>query len=594
VTQPLPPSDAGSETAYGGAPAFRPAQREPLVTRTIPVSGELPQYRFPSVGRDLLAGVTVAALALPSAMAYGELAGLTPVNGLYCLLAPMIAYVLLGSSRQLIIGTEGSIATLVAASVLPLALAGSARAGELAGALALLVAGCFFIARLLNLGWLADYFSRPVLVGYIHGVAIVLVTTQLGKMLGLSISARDPLPRLWEVVRELGDVSGATVAVSACSLLALLLMRFFVPRLPGALIVVVAAIGLSWAFDFQSHGIAVVGRVAAGLPDVTVPTPPFSDWVTLAPAAVGIFLVSFADEILTARAFAGRHNQHIRASQELLAMAAANAAAGLTHAFSIGASGSRTAVNDSMGARTQFAGLFAAGTIVGVLLFLTEPVQYLPTAVLGAVIVSAGIGLVDPAAWRALAAIDRVEVAIAAVTAASVVAFGVLEALVVAVGLSIVDTVRRSARPYDAVLGWVPRLGRYADVSLHPSARITPGVVVYRLDDRLFFANVRYVKGRVREAIRAAPTETAWLVFDAEAVMHIDSTGMEALESLVRDLRHDGIVLVVARLRTRMRDEFEAAGLTDAIGAEHFYSSVEQAVAAFDAGRVAAGRRFTS
>jgi sulfate permease, SulP family len=593
VTRPIPPSDAGSETAYGGAPAFRPAQREPLFTRTIPVSGELPQYRFPSVGRDLLAGVTVAALALPSAMAYGELAGLTPVNGLYCLLAPMIAYVLLGSSRQLIIGTEGSISTLVAASVLPLALAGSARAGELAGALALLVAGCFLIARLLKLGWLADYFSRPVLVGYIHGVAIVLVTTQLGKMLGLSISARDPLPRLWEVVRELGDVSGATVAVSACSLLALLLMRFFVPRLPGALIVVVAAISLSWAFDFQSHGIAVVGRVAAGLPDITVPTPAFGDWVKLAPAAVGIFLVSFAGEILTTRAFAGRHNQHIRASQELLAMAAANAAAGLTHAFSIGASGSRTAVNDSMGARTQFAGLFAAGTIVGILLFLTEPVQYLPAAVLGAVIVSAGIGLVDPVAWRALAAIDRVEVAIAAVTAGSVVAFGVLEALVVAVGLSIVDTVRRSARPYDAVLGWVPKLGRYADVSLHPSARITPGVVVYRLDDRLFFANARYVKGRVREAILAAPTETSWLVFDAEAVMHIDSTGMEALESLVRDLRRDGTLLVVARLRTRMRDEFEAAGLTDAIGPENFYASVEQAVAAFDAGRVESGRRLT-
>jgi MFS superfamily sulfate permease-like transporter len=237
--------------------------------------------------------------------------------------------------------------------------------------------------------------------------------------------------------------------------------------------------------------------------------------------------------------------------------------------------------------------LFAAGTIVGVLLFLTEPVQYLPTAVLGAVIVSAGIGLVDPAAWRALAAIDRVEVAIAAVTAASVVAFGVLEALVVAVGLSIVDTVRRSARPYDAVLGWVPKLGRYADVSLHPSARITPGVVVYRLDDRLFFANARYVKGRVREAILAAPTETSWLVFDAEAVMHIDSTGMEALESLVRDLRRDGTLLVVARLRTRMRDEFEAAGLTDAIGPENFYASVEQAVAAFDAGRVESGRRLT-
>jgi SulP family sulfate permease len=583
VTRRIPPPSAAGGTAYGDRPAFRPAQREPLLTRTLPISGELPRYRVPSARRDLLAGVTVAALALPSAMAFGELAGATPVNGLYALLLPMVAYVLLGSSRRLIVGTEGSVSTLVAAAVLPLAAAGSDRAVELASMLALLVAGCFLIARLLRLGWLADYFSRPVLIGYIHGVAVVLVIGQLGKLLGLSISAREPLGRLREVAGELGDVSGATVAVSVVALATLLLLRFVVPRLPGALLVVVGAIGLSWAFDFSSHGIGVVGPIASGLPSLTVPTPPLADVARLVPAAAGIFLVSFADEILTARAFAGKHNEHVRASQELFAMGAANAAAGFTQAFSIGASGSRTAVNDSMGARTQFAGLFAAGTIVVILLFLTEPIRYLPDAVLGAVIVSAGIGLVDPAAWRTLAAIDRVEVAIAAVTAACVVFFGVLDALVVAVGLSVIDTVRRSARPYDAVLGWVERLGRYADVSLHPSARITPGVVVYRLDDRLFFANARYVKGRVREAILAAPTVTSWLVFDAEAVTHVDSTGMEALESLAEDLRRDGITLVVARLRARMRDDFDVAGITSAIGAEHFYQSVPQAVAAFAA-----------
>jgi high affinity sulfate transporter 1 len=553
----------------------------------IPVSGELPRYRVPSARRDLVAGMTVAALALPSAMAYGELAGLSPVNGLYALLLPMVAYVLLGSSRRLIIGTEGSTSTLVAAAVLPLAAAGSDRAAELASALALLVAGCFLIARLLRLGWLADYFSRPVLVGYIHGVAVVLVISQLGKLLGLSISAREPLGRLWEVVREAGGISAATVVVSIASLGALFALRFLAPRVPGALIVVVAAIGASWAFDFANHGIAIVGPIPSGLPRPTLPTPPLADVVHLVPAAAGIFLVTFADEILTARAFAGRHNEHVRASQELLAMSAANAAAGFTQAFSIGASGSRTAVNDSMGARTQISGLCAAATIVVILLFLTGPVQYLPSAVLGAVIVAAGVGLVDPAAWRALATIDRVEVAIAAVTAGCVVFFGVLQALVVAVGLSIVDTVRRSARPYDAVLGWVDRLGRYADVSLHPSARVTPGVVVYRLDDRLFFANARYVKARVREAIRAAPTETSWFVFDAEAVTHVDSTGMEALDSLAADLRGEGITLVVARLRARMRDELEQAGVVSTIGPEHFYDSVEQAVAAFDPARAA-------
>lgn len=263
--------------------------------------------------------------------------------------------------------------TLVAAAVLSLAVAGSPEAYELAAMLALLVAACFLVARLLQLGWIADYFSRPVLIGYIHGVAVVLVIGQLGKMLGLSVDAREPLEQLWEALRELGDVSGATLEVGVTTLAALLLLRLLVPLVPAALLVVIAAIALSWGLDFESHGVAVVGSIPSGLPSFTLPAPPLGDVVRLAPAAVGIFLVSFADEILTARAFAGRHNQNVRASQELFAMGAANAAAGFTQGFSIGASGSRTAVNDAMGARTQIAGLFAAGTIVVILFFLTEP-----------------------------------------------------------------------------------------------------------------------------------------------------------------------------------------------------------------------------
>jgi sulfate permease, SulP family len=575
------PAARAGGAAYGDAVAFRRAAREPLLIRVVPVSRDMPAYRPASAGRDLLAGLTVAALAVPSAMAYGQLAGLSPVNGLYALLLPTVAYVLLGSSRRLVIGPEGATSTLVAAAVLPLAVAGSGDAVELASVLALLVAACFFLARLLRIGWIADYFSRPVLIGYLHGVAVTLVVAQLGKLLGLDVEASEPLGRLWEMAHELGDVSGATVAVSVVALAALAGLRRYLPILPGALIVVVAAIGVSWALDFGEHGIALVGPVEGGLPRPTVPTPPLADILQLVPAAVGLFLVSFADEILTARAFAGRRREHVRASQELLTMGVANVAAGFTQAFSIGASGARTAVNDAMGVRTQIAGLFSVGAVVVILLFLTSPIQYLPQAILGAVIVMAGITIVDRAAWQALAAIDRVEVAIAGVTTACVVLIGVLEALVVAVGLSIIDTVRRSARPYDAVLGWVPSLQGYRDVAIHPSALVTPGVVVYRLDDRLFFANAGYVKGRVLEAIRAAPTNTAWFVFDAEAVNHIDSTGMEALLDLARDLRREGITLVVARLRTRMKGDFDVAGLTDEIGAEHFYPSVKLAVDAF-------------
>jgi len=574
-------NDAGAAPAtvdYGGRTPFRSARQESLLTRTIPVAGELPRYRGPTARRDAVAGVTVAALAIPSAMAYAEVAGLSPVNGLYALLLPAVAYAFLGSSRQLVVGPEGSISTLVAAAVLPLAVAGSTDAAELAAMLAILVAICFAAAWALRLGWIADYFSRPVLIGYIHGVAVVLVIGQLGKLLGLSIDAKEPLPQLWETVAELGSVSGATVAVGVVSLAALFGLRLLMPRLPAAILVVVTAIALSWAFDFAAYGVTVVGPIPAGMPSFDIPSPAVADVVRLVPAALGIFLVSFADEILTARSFAGKHNQNVRGSQELLAMGAANAAAGFTQGFSIGASGSRTAVNDDMGARSQVAGLFMASAVAVILLLLTEPVQYLPKAVLGAVIVFAATGLIEPQAWRALAAVDPVEVAIAAVTTGCVIFFGVLEALVVAVGLSMIDTVRRSARPHDAVLGWVERLGRYADVSLHPSALVTPGVVVYRLDDRLFFANARYFKGRVREAVRAAPAPVHRVVLDAEAITHADATGLDALLDLAKDLRRDEITLVMARARARMEESLAAAGVLDVIGREHLYPTVRAAV----------------
>ncbi len=573
-------AERAPEAAYGERPSFRPAPRPSLLVSAFPVTEDLPRYRLPTARRDIIAGLTVAALAFPSAMAYGEAAGLSPINGLYALLLPTVAYVLLGSARRLIVGPEASVSTLVAAAVLPLAVAGSDHAAELAATLALLVAACFLLARLLRLGWLADYFSRPVLIGYLHGIAIVLVIGQLGKLLGVHVDARGPLRQLWEVVRELGQANGMTIAIGLVSLTALLALRRVLPTLPSALIVVVTAIVLSWALDFASHGVAIVGPVPGGLPRPTIPTPRLADVLELVPAALGVFLVSFADEILTARAFAGRHNEHVRASQELFVMGAANAAAGITQGFSIGASGSRTAVNETLGARTQIAALVAAVAVAVVLLFLTEPIQYLPAAVLAAVIISAAISIVDRAAWRALAAIDHVEVAIAGVTTVCVVYFGVLQALLVAVGLSIIDTVRRSARPYDAVLGWVPALNAFRDVQLHPSAEVTPGVVIYRLDDRLFFANADYVKGRVGEAIRAAPTETSWLIFDAQAVTHIDSSGVDALIDLARDLKSDEITLVIAELPERMLADLDEAGLVAVIGAERFYPTIAAALTA--------------
>ncbi|MDA0171623.1 SulP family inorganic anion transporter [Solirubrobacter taibaiensis] len=555
--------EAEASPAYAGS-AFLSAEPEPMLHRAVPVAKELPSYRGETLQRDVTAALTVAALAIPSAMAYAEVAGLSAVHGLYALIAPAVAYAFLGSSKQLIVGPEGSLSALVAATVLGLAAAGSEEAAGLAAAMALIVAACFGLARVLNLGWVADYFSRPVLVGYIHGVAVVLVISQLGKLLGLDITARDPLPQLAEVVRELGSVQGTTLAVSAAALVLLIPARYLAPRLPIALVVVIGAIIATAWLDFD---VATVGEIPAGLPGLEVP--PLQDLATIVPGAIGLFLVCFADEILTARSFAGRRNQQVGVRQELVAMGAANAAAAFTQGLPVGASGSRTAVNDAVGARSQVSGLLAAAVVALVLLFLTAPIADLPKAVLGAVIVAACIGLIAPSQWRALYRTDRVELAIAAITTVGVIAVGVLPAIGIAVALSLVDVVRRSARPHDAVLGFVPRLGRYADVALHPSAQITPGVVVYRLDDRLFFANAGYVKGRVREALRAAPTPTHALVFDAEGVAHVDSAGLDALADISQLVPE----LHIARAKSPLQER-----LTPIVPPERFHPTVRAAV----------------
>jgi sulfate permease, SulP family len=563
-----------------GRSPFRSPARRPLLARLVPVSERLRGYGGGTLRRDLLAGVTVAALALPAAMAYGELAGLTPVDGLYTLLLPAVAYTVFGSSRQLIIGPEGSIAAMVAAAVIPLAAGDPRRAATLASLLALLVGAVYLVARLIRLGWVADYFSQAVLLGYLHGVAVVLVIGQLGKLAGITPEAEGPLPTLADVVRRVDEFHGPTVAVGATSLAVLLVLRWRLRRFPGPLVVVVAAIVVSAALDLAADGVAVVGDIPAGLPAVKLPEADLGDGLALLPAALGIFFVSYADEILTARSFAGRRGEHIRANTELGAMGAANLAAGVTQGFPIGASGSRTAVNDQMGVRSQLSGLLAAGVIALVLLFLTAPMAYLPTATLGAVIVAAGIGIVNPDAWRGLARTSRVEVAIAAATTAGVILVGVLEALLVAVALSIVDVVRRSAIPHDAVLGWDERMGRYADVSVHRRARITPGVLVYRLDDRLFFANAGYVTGRIHEAVNGNPTPVRWLVFDGEALAHLDATGAGALGELIRSFQAEGVTFVFARIKTPMRHTLEEAGIVALVGRDHLYPTTRAAVEA--------------
>ena len=358
----------------------------------------------------------------------------------------------------------------------------------------------------------------------------------------------------------------ATVVVGITALAVLVVFGRFLPRWPGALVVVVLGIAVSWWFDLQARGVSVTGPIPAGLPSFERADLTSSQMLSLAMPAVAIFLVSYSDAVLTARSFAARHGETIDADQELLAFGAASVGAGFTQGMPIGTSGSRTAVNDSMRATSQVSGLVSFGAIGLILLLLTEPIQYLPTAILGAVIVFASLKLIEPQQWRGLAHSSRVEVGISAVTAVVVVGIGVLPAIVVAVVLSIIDVVRRAATPGDAVLGYSPSDQRYADVDTHPGARVTPGVVVYRIQERLFFANAHFFKRRVWAAVDGAPKPVRHLVLDAAMISGIDASAVEAVREVQAGLHSRNIVLEVARATDELREQFAQTGLTELIG----------------------------
>ena len=566
--------------AYHGRSAFASEGRPPLSTRYVPFVRSMKSFNRQRLQTDAVAGITVAALALPSAMAYAEIAGVPVSAGLYALLLPVVAYALFGSAPRLVIGPEGTVSLLVASALAPLAASGSADYAMLAAALAIFVGIVFFGARLMRLGWIADYFSQAVLVGYITGVAVVLILGQLGKLVGVSSDKSGTIRETADILSHLGDGNGATIVVAALSVGLLIILGRVSKRIPGALILVVVGILASWALDLASHGVAITGRVPSGLPSLTVPDVSRSHLGSLIEAALAIFLVGFSDSILTSRSFAARHHEVVDADQELLAFGFANVVAGFTQGIPVGTSGSRTAVNDDMGATSQVSGFAAAATIALILLFLTTPIQYLPSAVLGAVIVFAAAKLIDIAQWRSLAQSSKTEVLIAMVTTLFVVTIGVLQAIIVAVVLSIADVVRRAARPADAVLGWSSGSTRYVDVTDHLDAEVTPGVVVYRIQDRMFFANAHFFKRRLWAAVDGAPKPVRHVVLDASAISDIDASAEVALREVLDGLHERSIELHVARATDELRDRFDDVGLTKQIGPDRFHGTVTAAVMA--------------
>jgi len=534
---------------------------------------------------ELVVAVTVFAVLVPSAMAYGELAGVDPVAGLYVALGAMVMYALFGTSMQVVMGPEATSAIITAAAVAPLAGGDPARYAALAAMTAILVGIVSLLAGVAKLGFITDFLSKPILVGYIMGATLIVIGSQLGKMFGISLESDKFFQQVFELLSRLDETHLLTFVIGILCMAALFIMRRVNRALPGSLIVVVGAILVSFFFDLESKGVKVVGPVTPGLPHFSIPVVSVQDIVTLLPAAIALTVLIYADEILTARVFANRHGQKVNANQEFIALGFANIGAGLLTGFPAALSASRTAVSDQMGGKSQWVGLIAAALTIIFLLFFTPLLAPLPTVALGAIIIVASIGLIDIPAFRFLRQVRVFEFWLAIVTLWGVLVVGIIAGILVAVILSLVNVIYHISRPHDALLDELDVSGGtvYRGVTDKATALTEPGLIVYRFDAPLVFANAAFFTERLEDLVANAGPELKCVILDAEAISDFDSTAAEALENLDAELERLGIDLWIARANEPLRNLLKVTGLTARIGQDHIYPSVRAAVSAYRA-----------
>jgi SulP family sulfate permease len=460
------------------------------------------------------------------------------------------------------------------------------RYAALAAALAGLVGVICLIAWVARLGFLADLLSRPVLVGYMAGVALLMVVSQLGKLTGLTIEGDTPLSQIGFLLSHLGDVHIPTAVLGGAVLAFLLVASRLFPRAPVPLIGMLLAAAAVALFDLGSHGVAVVGTVPREFPPFQLPHVGRDDLRMLVPAALGVAMVAFSDNVLTARAFQARNRSGLDTNQELLALGAANLATGAAQGFPVSSSGSRTAIGDAMGSRSQLYSLVALATVVVAVFFLNPVLAAFPSAALGAVVVYAAIRLIDVPEFRRIAAFRNTELALAVGTTAAVLVLGALQGVLVAVGLSVLDLLHRVTRPHDGILGHVPGVAGMHDVDDYPEAAPVPGLVVYRYDSPLFFANAQDFTKRALRALESAPTAAKWFLLNAEANVTVDLTAADTLESLRQEIDQRGVVFAMARVKQDLRDDLERAGFIARVGEERIFMTLPTAVEAYVAWHV--------
>jgi SulP family sulfate permease len=532
---------------------------------------------------DIVAGITLAALGIPEVMGYAKIAGMPVITGLYTILIPIAVFALLGSSRHLVVGADSATAAIMAAGIVDLAQPGSADYVALAGILAILAAGFLILARIIRLGFLADFLSRSVLIGFLTGVGIQVAMGQLPGILGVPGGTGGTLPKFWGTLEQIPDTSLTTLAVSLSILAVILILKAINPKIPGALIAVIGAIAASYAFDFSAHGVAVLGPVPGGLPTFGLPSSGWNHWTDLVPTAASIFIVILAQSAATSRAYAAKYNEPFDENVDLVGLSFANVSAGVSGTFVVNGSPTKTQMVDGAGGRSQVSTLSTAGIILIVLLFLTKPLQYMPEAVLASIVFLIGIELVDSAGMRKILRWRVDEFVVALVTATVVIVVGVEQGIILAMVLSVLDHLRRGYRPRDTVVLRTEHGGfRSVPVAaMSADTDVEPGLVIYRFAASLYYANANQFGEEVHAILERSPGAPRWFCIDAAAIGDVDYSAGETIISVYRQMQEHGTRLVFADVDDDVRVELDRFGITELVGLDAYFSSVVEVVEAF-------------
>jgi high affinity sulfate transporter 1 len=557
---------------------------EPFVRRFVPGVDSVLHYRREWLSHDLVAGLVLSSLLVPQGMAYAELAGLPAITGLYTSMLCLLAYAVFGPSRVLVLGPDSSLGPMIAATILPLAGAKGdpARAIALASMLALLVGAINIVIGVARLGFVADLLSKPTQMGYLTGLALTIVVGQLPKLFGFSVEGSGLIHEAKGFVTGLADGKAVTAAVivGVSSIVLILVLGRVAPKFPVLLLTVAVSIGAVSLFNLVDHGVKVVGVLPKGLPSLAWPHVMASDMPALLAGAAGIALVALTDTISTSAAFAGKRGVEVRSNQEMIGIGAANVAAGFFHGFAVSTSGSRTAVADRAGGKTQLTGVVGAVMIALMLLLVPGLLRNLAQPTLAAVVITASLSLADIAGMRRLWRLRRLEFGVALAAFLGVALLGVLAGIAIAVILSILNVFRRMWWPYETVLGQVDGIPGYHDIRSYPAADQPDGVIIYRFDAPLFFANTRTFKGQIRELGNQEPPPRC-IVLASAAISDVDTTAAAMLADLIKDLEGRGIRFVFAELKDPVRDKIERYQKTTVVGPSDFYPTIEAAVAAY-------------